>query len=58
MTRRGKSARYGTEDAQREKFREVALKLRQRIEHFLRLPLATLDRRTMQAKLQEIGQGA
>jgi arsenate reductase len=46
----------GTEDAQREKFREVALLLRQRIEHFLSLPLGTLDTTTMQAKLKEIGQ--
>jgi len=51
------AAFQGTEDAQREKFREVALKLRPRIERFLSLPLATLDRRTMQAKLEEIGQG-
>jgi arsenate reductase len=48
----------GAEDAQRAKFREVALILRQRIEQFLSLPLATLDRRTMQARLQEIGQEA
>jgi arsenate reductase len=52
------AAFQGTGDAQREKFREVALILRQRIERFLSLPFATLDRRTMQAKLQEIGQGA
>ena len=52
------AAFQGTEDAQREKFHEVALILRQRIERFLSLPLATLDRRTMQAKLEEIGQGA
>jgi arsenate reductase (thioredoxin) len=52
------AAFQGTEDAQREKFREVALILRQRIDHFLSVPLATLDRRTMQATLQEIGQGA
>jgi arsenate reductase (thioredoxin) len=51
------AAFQGTEDAQREKFRAVAFILRQRIEHFLSWPLATLDRRTMQAKLQEIGQG-
>jgi arsenate reductase len=51
------AAFQGTEDARREKFREVALILRQRIEHFLRLPFAILDRRTMQAKLHEIGQG-
>ena len=52
------AAFQGTEDAQRQKFHEVALMLRQRIECFLRLPLATLDRMTMQAKLKEIGQGA
>ena len=52
------AAFQGTEDAQRAKFREVALVLRRRIEQFLCLPLATLDRRTMQAKLQEIGQQA
>jgi arsenate reductase (thioredoxin) len=48
----------GTQEEQREKFHEVAGILRQRIERFLSLPLATLDKRTMQAKLQEIGQGA
>jgi arsenate reductase len=52
------AAFQGTEDAQRQKFHEVALILRRRIEHLLRLPLATLDRTTMQAKLKEIGQGA
>ena len=52
------AAFQGTEDAQRQKFREVALLLRQRIERFLSLPLATLDRMTMQAALPEIGQGA
>jgi arsenate reductase len=51
------AAFQGSEDAQRQKFREVALMLRQRIERFLRLPLATLDRMTMHAKLKEIGQG-
>jgi arsenate reductase (thioredoxin) len=45
-----------TEDAQRQKFREVALILRRRIEQFLRMPLATLDRRMMQAALTHIGQ--
>jgi arsenate reductase (thioredoxin) len=52
------AAFQGTEDAQHQKFCEVALILRRRIERFLSLPLATLDRMTMQAKLQEIGQGA
>jgi arsenate reductase len=45
-----------TEDAQRQKFREVALILRRRIEQFLRMPLATLDRRMMQVALTHIGQ--
>jgi len=52
------AAFQGTEDAQRQKFHEVALTLRQRIACLLRLPLATLDRMTMHAKLKEIGQGA
>ena len=46
----------GTEDAQRAKFREVALILRRRIEQFLRVPLGTLDRRAIQAALRNIGQ--
>jgi arsenate reductase len=50
------AAFVGTEAAQRQKFREVALILRQRIVRFLRVPLATLDRRSIQAALQEIGQ--
>jgi arsenate reductase len=51
------AAFQGTKDAQRQKFREVALMLRQRIERFLSLPLATLNRMAMQAILKEIGQG-
>jgi arsenate reductase len=50
------AAFQGSEDAQRQKFRDVALVLRRRIEQFLRLPLATLDRMTMQAALKDIGQ--
>ena len=50
------AAFQGTEDEQRAKFREVALMLRQRFERLLSLPLATLDRMTVQAKLKEIGQ--
>ena len=46
----------GTEDAQRQKFHQVALMLRRRIELFLSLPLATSIAMTMQARLQEIGQ--
>jgi arsenate reductase len=52
------AAFQGTEEAQREKFREVALILRQCIERFLRVPLAIMDRKMMQTRLQEIGQGA
>jgi arsenate reductase len=47
----------GTAGAQQKKFHQVALLLRQRIEQFLRLPIVTLDRTTMQAALQTIGQG-
>ena len=47
---------HGTEADQRQKFHHVALMLRQRIEQFLRLSLATLDRMTIQARLKDIGQ--
>jgi len=50
------AAFHGTEEEQRQKFRQVALLLRRRIEQFLSLPTPTLDRMTMQAKLQDIGQ--
>jgi arsenate reductase len=50
------AAFHGTEADQRQKFHHVALILRQRIEQFLRLPLATLDRMTIQATLKDIGQ--
>jgi arsenate reductase len=46
----------GTEDEQRTKFREVALRLRRRIELLLSLPLAQIEAMTMQAKLKAIGQ--
>jgi arsenate reductase len=46
----------GTEADQRQKFQHVALILRQYIEQFLRLPLATLDRMTLQTTLKDIGQ--
>jgi len=46
----------GTEEDQHQKFHQVALILRRRIELFLSLPLATIDSMTMQAKLQDIGQ--
>ena len=51
------AAFIGTEDDQRKKFVEVAVVLRRRIELFMRLPTATLDTMTMQAKLTDIGQG-
>jgi arsenate reductase len=51
------AAFQGPADAQREKFRAVAEILRQRIDRFLHLSFVTLDRMTMYAKLQEIGQG-
>ena len=41
------AALRGTEEDQRQKFRHVALMLRQRIEVFLSLPLTTLDRMTI-----------
>jgi arsenate reductase len=52
------AAFQGSEDAQRQKFHEVAQRLRQRIERLLHAPLATLDRTALQATLQEIGQQA
>ena len=50
------AACIGTEDAQRQKFHQVALLLRRRIALFLRLPLATLDTMAMQAMVQAIGE--
>jgi arsenate reductase (thioredoxin) len=50
------AAFQGTQDAQRQQFHDVALILRRRIEQFLRVPLATLDRMTMQSRLKDIGQ--
>jgi arsenate reductase len=50
------AAFHGTEADQRQKFHHVALMLRQRIAQFLNLPLATLDRMTLQATLKDIGQ--
>jgi len=46
----------GTEEAQREKFLEVALLLRQRIEAFIDLPTATLGSMTMRAKRHAVEQ--
>ena len=50
------AALQGTEDAQRAKFREVALILRRRIALLVRVPLATLDAMTIQTQLTAIGQ--
>ena len=50
------AALQGTEDAQRAKFREVALILRRRIALLLSVPLATLDAMTIQTQLTAIGQ--
>lgn len=46
----------GTEDEQRQRFSQVALLLRRRIELFLSLPLATLDQMSIQAQCTNIGQ--
>lgn len=46
----------GTGADQRQKFQHVALILRRHIEQFLSLPLATLDRMTLQTTLKDIGQ--
>ena len=46
----------GTEEAQREKFLEVTLLLRQRIEAFINLPTATLSSMTMRAKRPAVEQ--
>ena len=47
----------GTEAAQRQKFLEVALLLRRRIELFINLPTATLSSMTMRAKPHAMEQG-
>lgn len=49
------AAFHGTDLEQRQKFQQVALLLRRRVEQFLSLPAATLDRATLQARLQDIG---
>src|SRR5713226_4362643 len=48
------AALQGTDAEKRQRFREVALMLRQRIERFISLPLATLDRMTLQAALKDL----
>jgi protein-tyrosine-phosphatase len=50
------AAFQGTQDEQRKQFHQVALMLRRRIELFINLPMTTLDKMTLQAKLKEIGQ--
>jgi arsenate reductase len=50
------AAVQSTEDEQCTKFHQVAQILRRRIERLLRLPLAQLDVRTLQARLHDIGQ--
>jgi protein-tyrosine-phosphatase len=52
------AAFQGPEAEHRQRFQEVALLLRQRIEQFLSLSIASLDRMTLQAKLQAMGQRA
>ena len=44
----------GTEEAQRQTFRQVALMLRRRIELFLSLPISSIDKMRMEARLQDI----
>jgi protein-tyrosine-phosphatase len=45
----------GTNEAKRLAFRKAATALRRRIELFLSLPLASLDRLVLQGKLSSIG---
>jgi len=49
------AALEGPTEKKRELFREIALTLRRRIELFLALPLARLDRISLQNQLREIG---
>ena len=50
------AAFQGTEEEKRQRFFQVAQMLRHRIELCLSMPIATLDRMTIQAKLQDLGQ--
>ena len=52
------AALQGNEEEKRQRFHQVALMLRRRLELFINLPIATLDRMTMQAKLQDIRQSS
>ena len=45
----------GSDDARRRAFKDAATTLRKRIELFIALPTATLDRMSLQARLREIG---
>jgi arsenate reductase len=47
----------GSEEGQRRLFRRVFLELERRIDLFLRLPIARLDRLALKARLDEIGKG-
>jgi len=49
------AAVVGSEDEQRRFFRRTAVELQRRIDLFLNLPLASLDRLSLQARLNEIG---
>lgn len=45
----------GSDEDKRRAFKDAATTLRKRIELFISLPVATLDRMTLQARLREIG---
>ena len=45
----------GTDDEKSRAFRDTAMMLRRRIELFIALPAASLDRMSLKAKLDEIG---
>ena len=45
----------GSDDDRRRAFKDAATTLRKRIELFIALPTATLDRMSLQARLREIG---
>jgi len=47
----------GTPEQQREAFRRAYVQLERRISRFTALPLETLDRASLQARLDEIGRG-
>ena len=47
----------GTEAEQRQKFRQVALRLRRRIELVRSIPIASMDPKAIEARLHAIGKG-